>query len=148
MYRWVLIAHGAWRWVVIIAGVAAIAGALQGLRRQKPWAPTSARLGRLFGIAVDIQVLMGAVLYVVLSPLTAGGLRAPIVATSPSEVRFFAIEHISIMVLTLLAVHLSAVIIRKGRGDAARQRRAVMCYGLTLLILLSGIPWWRPWLRW
>jgi hypothetical protein len=51
------------------------------------------------------------------------------------------------MVLALLAVHVSAVIIRKGSGDTARQRRAAVCYGLTLMILLSGIPWWRPWLR-
>lgn len=147
MYFWVLAVHGAWRWVVIIAGAATIGAALHGLQHHKPWQPTAARLGRLFGIAVDVQVLIGAVLYITLSPLTAGTLSAPIVASSPSELRFFAVEHVSIMVLALLAVHVSAVIIRKGSGDTARQRRAAVCYGLTLMILLSGIPWWRPWLR-
>jgi hypothetical protein len=47
----------------------------------------------------------------------------------------------------LVAVHLSAVFIRRGVGDRQRLNRSVLCYGLTLAVLLAGVPWWRPWWR-
>lgn len=76
MYPWVLAAHGAWRWIVLLAGAAATGSALYGLWRTTPWQPTGALCGRLFVIAVDIQVLLGAALYLVFSPLTTLGLSA------------------------------------------------------------------------
>jgi hypothetical protein len=138
MYGYVLIAHGAWRWLVLAAGAAAVASALHGLARHAPWQPVAARWGRLFGIAVDIQALMGAALYFLLSPLTTGP-----AGTDP----YFGVTHAATMAGALVAVHVSARLIRRGRSDRARQRRAALFYGLTFLILLGGIPWWRPLLR-
>ena len=147
MYRWALTLHSAWRWVVILVGLAVLAAACDGLIRRKPWAPTTARLGRLFGVAVDIQVLMGAILYVSLSPLTVGGLNVPGAAPAASELRFFSIVHPLLMATTLFAVHFSEALVRRGQGDAARQRRALIFYGVTLMLVLTGVPWWRPWFR-
>src|SRR3984957_3082385 len=76
LYRWVLIAHGAWRWAVLVAGFAAVLSAAVRLEQRKPWAPVGPRLGKTFGIAVDIQTLMGASLYLILSPLTTIGVRS------------------------------------------------------------------------
>lgn len=147
MYRWVLILHSTWRWVVLLAGVAAVGSALYGLRHRMGWQPTGALCGRLFGIAVDIQVLLGAALYLVFSPLTTQGLSAAGEGTASSDLSFFSTRHGLVMMLVLIAVHVSAVVIRRGRNDSSRQRRAVVCYGLTWLLLCSAIPWWRPWLR-
>ena len=148
MYRWVLITHNAWRWVVLMAGFAAVISAATRLSRQEVWAPVGPRLGRFFGIALDIQVLMGAALYLTLSPLTTivlstTGRRLP----PGSQAHYFVSVHPAFMIVAFIAVHISAVLIRRGRSDAAHQRRAVILYGLTLLIVLVGIPWWRPWLR-
>jgi hypothetical protein len=147
LYRAVLIAHSDWRWVVLIAGFAAVSSAVMGLSRQEPWAPSGARLARLFGVALDIQVLMGAALYLVLSPLTmivaASSVRLP----PGSQAYFFVRVHPAIMIVAFIAVHVSAVLVRRGRSDAARQRRAIIFYGVTLLIVLAGVPWQRPWLR-
>jgi hypothetical protein len=148
VYRWVLIVHSAWRWIVIVAGVALLAVAIEGLMKRRPWQPAGAHLSRLFGIAIDIQVLLGAMLYLTLSPLTNGALSNAVIDVPHSDVSFFAVNHGLLMLLALVAVHLSAVLIRRARSDPARQRRAMVCYGLTLLIVLAGIPWWRPLLRW
>jgi hypothetical protein len=147
MYRWMLIFHGAWRWLVILAGIAAVANALNGLRRHASWEPLGPRLGRLFGIAVDIEVLTGAVLYLVLSPLTSGEAGELTYAAPGSEKAFFSGRHALTMLAALFAVHIASVLTRRGRGDAAHQRRAALFYGLTLLIVLSAVPWWRPLLR-
>jgi hypothetical protein len=138
MYVYVLIAHGIWRWVVLVAGAAAVGSALHGLSRRAAMQPVAGRWGRLFGVAVDIQVLMGSALYFLLSPLTTGP-----AATDP----YFGVVHAATMTGALVAVHGSAVLIRRGRTDRDRQRRSALLYGLTLLIILGGIPWWRPLLR-
>lgn len=147
MYRWLLIAHGTWRWVVILAGVAATASALHALLRRLSWQPLSALLGRLFGISVDVQVLLGAALYLVFSPITTVAMRVNGAAQVGSDIQFIGVTHALIMLGTLVAVHLSAVFIRRGAGDRQRLRRSALCYGLTLCLLLAGVPWWRPWWR-
>jgi hypothetical protein len=147
LYRWVLIAHSLWRWVVLIAGFGTLLQAVVQLIERRPWVPVGARLARFFGVAVDIQVLMGAALYLILSPLTTmmrmGAMRLP----HKSQAYFFVVLHPSIMIVGFIAVHIAAVLVRRARSDAGHQRRAIIFYGITLLILLYGIPWWRPWLR-
>jgi hypothetical protein len=147
MYRWVLIAHNLGRWVVLIAGVTALLTATTRLLSAKSWAPIGPQLGRFFSIAVDIQVLMGAALYLILSPLTTVVLSTTR-TTLPrdSEAHFFSVVHPAIMIAPFIGVHVSSVMIRRGRSDAARQRRSIILYGVTLPTFLPGMPWWRPWL--
>ena len=147
-YRWVLLAHSDWRWVVVVSGFIAVVSAAVRLAERAPWTTADARRGRFFSIALDIQVLMGAALYLLLSPLSTVVLcstGAPL--ARGSDLHFFAAIHPAIMLGAFIAVHISNIIVRRGRTDAGHQRRAVIFYGLTLLIVLGAIPWWRPWLR-
>jgi hypothetical protein len=147
MYDYLLIAHSIWRWAVILAGVGAIASAARGLVRRAPWEPTAHRFGRLFSIAVDVQFLMGASLYLVFSPMTTVALNVAEGLPEGSDLSFFGVYHGLIMTIAFLDVHLSAVLIRRAKSDAARQRRSIFLYGQTLLLILLTIPWWRPLLR-
>lgn len=147
-YRWVLLAHSEWRWAVVISGFAVVLAAATRLAAKEAWAPSGPRLGRFFSIAIDVQVLMGAALYLLLSPLSTVVLcttRMPLPRSS--DAHFFALFHPVMMLGAFVGVHLASVIVRRARSDSGRQRRAVIFYGLTLLIVLSAIPWWRPWLR-
>jgi len=147
-YRWVLAVHSDWRWVVVIAGCAAVLGAATRLAAKQPWTAHDQRRGRFFSIAVDIQILMGAALYLLLSPLSTVVLcttGAPL--PRGSDAHFFASVHPAIMLCAFVAVHIASVLVRRAHSDAAHLRRAVIFYGLTLLIIFAGIPWWRPWLR-
>jgi hypothetical protein len=147
MYRWLLVAHGIWRWAAILAGVAAVACASWAWLRRSAFSGPCAVSGRLFGIAVDIQVLLGAALYLVFSPMTTVAMSVNGAAPAGTDMAFIGSTHALAMVGVLFAVHLSAVFARRGRDDAARVRRSVLCYGLTLALLLAAVPWWRPWLR-
>jgi hypothetical protein len=147
MYQYMLIAHGWWRWIVILTGLAAIVTASLGLARGMPWSGRLQLIGRLFGMAVDVQFLMGASLYLVFSPMTTIALNVAQGLPEGSDLSFFGVYHGLIMTLAFLDVHVSAVLIRRGRSDAAKCRRAVILYGQTLLLILCTIPWWRPLLR-
>ena len=144
MYAIVLLLHGLWRWVVLLAGAATIASVALGLSRAAPWQSGAGRFARLFGIALDIQVLMGASLYLVFSPLTNEVQRVGGDVTPGSDVHFFGARHALLMTCAFLCVHVSSVLIRRTPGDAGKHRRALWLYGLALLLVLAGIPWWRP----
>jgi len=144
LYGIVLLLHGLWRWVVIAAGAAALATAALGLSRAAPWQPGAGRFARLFGIALDVQVLMGASLYLVFSPLTNEVQRVAGDVGADTEVHFFGARHALIMACAFISVHVAAVLVRRTPGDRAKHRRALLLYGCTLLLVLAGTPWWRP----
>jgi hypothetical protein len=149
LYRWVLILHSDWRWVVLLAGLYTLVNALAGLSGERPWATHGAKAARFFGIALDIQVLMGAALFLLLSPLTtvvlsSAGMRLP----RGSQAFFFVAIHPAVMFAAFIAVHISSVLVRRARNDAAHHRRALIFYGITWLAVLAAVPWGlRPWLR-
>jgi hypothetical protein len=147
MYAYTLIAHSLWRWVVIAAGIAALTSAWLGLRRGQAWELHARRFGRLFGITVDLQFLMGASLYLIFSPMTTVALNVADGLPEGSDLRFFGVYHGLIMAIVFFDVHLSAVLIRRGRTDRTRYVLSLFLYGQTLLIILCTIPWWRPLLR-
>jgi hypothetical protein len=147
MYAYVLIAHSLWRWVVIAAGLAAMATALHGLRSGESWELRARTFGRLFGIAVDVQFLMGASLYLVFSPMTTSAMSVADGLPAGSDLRFFGIYHGLIMTGVFFDVHLSSVLIRRCKSDRSHYRASLILYGQTLAIILLTIPWWRPLLR-
>jgi hypothetical protein len=144
MYRSVLIAHSLGRWLVLVAGATVVFVETSRLWSGKPWAPIGPQLGRVFRIVVDVQVMTGAALYLLLSPLTNVVLSTTMTRLpSNSDAQFFSVVHPVIMMASFIGVHVSSMMIRRGRNDASRHRRSIMFYGVVLLLVLYGIPWWR-----
>jgi hypothetical protein len=107
----------------------------------------AARLARWFGISLDVQVLMGASLFLLFSPLTNIALSAATERVSvESQLYYFAVVHPLIMLGAFIAVHITSVLVKR-RPEAMRARWALMGYGVTWLVVVAGMPWWRPWAR-
>ncbi|MCX7852855.1 MAG: hypothetical protein N2383_08730, partial [Caldilineales bacterium] len=70
MYPLFLALHNLLRWLVIIAAIIVLVRTLQGLRSRRPWTALDDRMGQLYTVSMDIQLLVGLVLFFVLSPLT------------------------------------------------------------------------------
>ena len=142
MYGLLLLIHSWLRWAVIAAGVAA---AVRGGTRE-------GTAGKWFIILLDIQLLIGLLLYFVFSPLTKAALSDFGGAMKVSQLRFFAVEHAFGMLIGLVLAHVG----RKRITRAAPERRArlaMIFYGLALLAILVSIPWpgmpaGRPLFRW
>ena len=148
MYLLLLRLHGAWRWTVIVGGAVVLLALLWGLVRQQPWAPRGALFNKLFLRVVDVQVLLGAALYLVVSPLTTIALSTSGAAPAGSDLEFFGVRHGSVMAMAFIGMHVAGgVLRRKGWSDNARYGIALACYSIVYLVMFSMVPWWRPWLR-
>ena len=151
MYTSILLIHSWLRWAVLLAGLIAIVRALT--RAGRPWTPTDDRAGSWFVITLDAQIVLGALLYFALSPITRLALEDFGAAMGTSAIRFWAVEHVFGMIVGVTLAHIGRVRIRKAATDAKRHRLAAIFFGLALLAILAAIPWpglpnARPLFRW
>jgi len=153
MYGVVLFVHSWNRWLVLASGIATLAIAIQGRAARREWTKMDQHLTRVFISSLDLQAVLGLLLYFVLSPIVPKTMTEFKAAMHVSALRFFAIEHITMMLLALIAAHLTAVLGKRAVTSRARQGRLAWGVALTLLLLLSSIPWpglaqGRPLFRW
>jgi hypothetical protein len=145
MYLPLLVLHSLLRWLVLLAGLLALVRALTGIFGPRPWTPTDDRASRLFAISLDVQVTIGLVLYGVLSPITRGAFEDLGAAMRDSTLRFWAVEHVVLMLIALVLVHVGRARTRRARHDALRHRQAAIFFGIALLLVVVAIPWpWMP----
>ena len=144
MYTFILALHNIMRWVALILVAVATIRALIGLFGNREWSETDRRIGSFSAISVDIQLLLGLILYFVVSPITKVALQDFGAAMGVTDLRFFALEHPFYMVLALIFVHLGSVLPRRVENSKGKYMRAAIFFGLTLLLLIFGIPWSRP----
>ena len=137
MYPILLAVHSLLRWVVLAAGGAAVLRALGGGRS---WSAADDRAGLWFVVAMDLQFVLGLLLYVGVSPITKVAFADFGGAMASSMLRFWAVEHLAVMLIAIALVHIGRVRIRK--ADASRRRRlALIFYGLAMVVVLASIPW-------
>ncbi|MBN1668803.1 MAG: hypothetical protein JW862_17035 [Anaerolineales bacterium] len=142
--------HNLLRWAVLIIGALAVLNAFWGWLGKRAWLERDRKLGLFFTIAIDTQLLLGAILYFVSSPW---GLKAileqgmgPVM--QQDTYRFFAIEHGTFMLLAVILVHLGSALSKKASSDQAKFKRAALYFTVTFAIILLGTPWFRPLVPW
>src|SRR5262245_8515236 len=141
MYSAFLLIHSLLRWVVILAGLLAIGRAISGMTGRRPWTPADNSSVKFFGIAFDLQVVIGLLLYVWLSPFIrdAWGDMAATMRNAP--LRFFAVEHLFGMLIAVVLVQVGRAKIRKATDPARKHKLTAIFFGIAMVVILLSIPW-------
>jgi hypothetical protein len=140
MFDLILLLHSWLRWPALIAGIVATAAAFSSrpLGAEKTAAD---RWGAIFVGLLDLQMLLGLLLYFALSPTTAA-IRADFGAAMRDPVaRFWAVEHITLMFAAVVVGHVGRVLARKARTPGSRRSRMIACYAIATLAIIAAIPW-------
>lgn len=141
MYPFLLTLHSWLRWIVVLVAALALARAWLGWLGKQGWTPADDRLGMFLTIALDMQVLVGLLLYAFLSPLTASAFQDLGAAMSNGAVRYWAVEHVGLMLVAVVLAHVGRALSKRA-GDAVRRHRlAALFYTLAVLAVLAAIPW-------
>jgi hypothetical protein len=153
MYTTVLMLHSWLRWVVLLTRLLAVLRGLSGWNGARPWTPSDARAGSWFAAAIDLQLVLGLILYFALSPITLAALQDFGGAMGSSGLRFWAVEHVFGMLVAIALAHIGRARIKKTVDERRRHRVGAIFFGLALLAILASIPWpgmpnARPLLRW
>jgi hypothetical protein len=140
MYTAFLYLHSIVRWLVVATGFFAVFQAQRGSSRSSGWVDSDARPGLFFVIAVDLQFTIGLVMYLFVSPITRSAMQNFGAAMHERTMRFFAVEHVTLAVLALIAVHVTRVRARK--ADASKRNRLLLVgFVFALILVLAATPW-------
>jgi hypothetical protein len=147
LYSVLLVLHNIVRWLVVIFLIVALARSYLGWLGRRDWSGTDRRTVLFAGMAIDIQFLLGLILYIFASPITRQAFQDFGAAMSNPLLRFFAVEHLVSMILAIILVHIGTGIGRRANTDVAKHRGVAILYSLALVIILLAIPWDRPLIR-
>ncbi len=141
-----LATHNILRWIVLIAAVLSVLVALTGLIGGRRFQPLGRKVSAIFTGLMDLQFLFGLGLYF-MSPVVKGAMANMKAAMKDKEMRFFAVEHITIMILALAFVHIGTAVAKKAINDKTAYKKLLIWHALALIAMLAGMPWFRPMFR-
>lgn len=152
MYEKALIVHSALRWFALAAVLYAFLCSVRGAMRARQFSARDRTASLVATIAVDVQLLLGLLMYFLWSPQVKSAMQDMGAAMKNPELRYWAVEHGTMMILAVALVHVGKVLARKAKSDAARHRRTALFFGLALALMVFGAPWPnskvpRPWFR-
>ena len=143
MYTITLGIHNLVRWLVLAVGAYTVFRAWSGWSGRKPWTDGDTGAVRLFVNALSLQFIIGIVLYAI-SPLIRTGLADMSTAMSTPSIRYFVVEHVTIMIAAVAVAHIGAARVRKAASDSARFQTATIWMGIAFAAAAGFTPWGRP----
>lgn len=136
----VLFLHSYLRWIVLGLLVVVLVRSYSGWRKALAWSPSDETRHKVLVGALDLQVLLGLLLYLVLSPITRAFFASPGPSMKVSEIRFFSVEHVTLILVAVVVAHVGRARSRKREG-AARHKGVFITSLVALLLILAAIPW-------
>jgi len=143
MYTGFLHLHNTLRWLILLSLVITLVKYASGWLGNQPWKKTDNILGIVFTSLMDLQLLTGLVLYFFLSPVTKLAMADFGAAMKDSGIRFYAVEHFSMMLIAVVLVHIGRAKSKKAKTDLAKFKTVTIFFLLALVIILAAIPWSR-----
>ena len=141
LYTLTLAAHNITRWVVLVLAIYALYRVFAGLFGKKEWSDADRKALSFYAISMDVQLLLGLLLYFVLGSwfnmMTSGMGNV----MSNSSLRFFAVEHFSVMLIAVILAHVATIMAKRGSTDRAKFRNGAIFLTLSVLAVLVAIPW-------
>lgn len=116
-------AHSGWRYLVLLMLVLTLAKVLIGMFGKSSWGSLDELLNRFTPIVLDIQFLLGLVLWVLRQRWTDGA----------------SWEHPVTMIIAVALAHVTSSRVKKAPTDAAKFQAASVGYLITTLVVALGV---------
>jgi hypothetical protein len=152
MYELTLTVHNLLRLAVLVFLALAFLRSFQGMLGGRPWTSGDRQSALLATIALDLQLVLGLVLHLAMSPVTQSAFSNFGAAMKDPELRQWAVEHPTLMLVAIVVAHVGAALRKRCETDALRHRWTAITLGAALVLVLVGMPWpggegARPFLR-
>lgn len=141
IYGTLLLIHSILRWVVLIAGIAAVVRALIALSKGQDYETSHRATATVFVSSLHLNLLLGIALYVAFSPTTGAAFADIASAMKSSALRFYLIEHPFGMLVGTIIATIGSSKVRRTVAARAKHRLSAIFFGVGLLLVLASIPW-------
>lgn len=139
MYNFLLHFHSGLRWLVLLVAIVVVLKSLVGLFGGTKYSKFDGIIAPAYVGLMDLQLLIGLILYFFLSPFTSDFSFN----MSDDVIRFWAVEHLALMLFAVIAAHVGRSISKKTDDAQVKYRFQSIFFGMSLILMLMGIPWER-----
>lgn len=134
----ILIIHSLLRWLIVLFGLLAVIRALKGVTGKSPFTPADNKAGLFYMIFLDIQLLVGLVLYFVSSKVIEAAMGVGMGGIMKnSELRFWAVEHVTMAIIAIALAHVGRSKVKKAVTDAEKHKKGLVFYGLSFIVIIA-----------
>lgn len=141
MHIFLLYTHSWLRWIVLLLIIVVVFKSLGGLFGGGTYKKLDNILAASFVGTMHLQLLIGLILYFATSALVAEAHSNMGAAMKEPDLRFWAVEHITLMVLAVIFAQVGRSISKKSEDDVVKFRFQSIFFGASFLMVLLGIPW-------
>jgi len=139
MNHTLLILHSLLRWAILILAIIIIVKSLLGWLGKSKYNKADNMLSLFLMICADIQLLIGLTQYFFGDFMN--GIRSSQNIMGDKISRFWAVEHISGMIVGIALIHVGRILAKKASTDTLKFKRQFIWFLLALLIIAATIPW-------
>ena len=143
MYTGLLHLHNTLRWLILLVALATLLKYFMGWFSQQEWKKSDNILGIIFTSIMDLQLLVGLILYFFISPITKTAFQDFGAAMKNADLRFYLVEHFLMMLIAVALIHIGRSKSKKASGSRRKFGIALIFFGIAYIIILAAIPWGR-----
>jgi len=140
MYTGLLHTHSLVRWIMLILLILTVLRSYNGWKSKRTFTPSDKKLVLFTLIFSHVQLLIGFLLYMV-SPTVKSAMNDMGAAMKDKMLRFYAVEHIIIMIIAILLITIGNAMAKRTTNDSDRFKKIFIYFFIGLLLILVSIPW-------
>lgn len=152
LYHITLYLHSWNRWIILIAGLLTILFAIAGMVNKKEYTKRDRLTSLVFISSLHFQLLIGLLLYFVLSPVTLHALSDFGAAMKDGAIRYWAVEHSLVNLIAIFIAQTGSILIKRKQTSRAKFKSTLVWNIIAMVLILAMIPMGmmgveRPWFR-
>ena len=140
MYSFLLATHSLIRWLVLTSLLYSVIIAYRGWLFKKTYTRADGVIRSVTTTIAHIQLVIGVWLYCI-SPVVSYFLHNFNTAVREREIRFFGMEHITMMIIAITVLTIGSVKAKRKPNDEQKFKTMAVWFTVALVIILSSIPW-------
>lgn len=133
--------HNLLFWLILIAGIIAYYRSVLGTFGNLRWSGVDNTSGNVLFHTINFQFIIGLVLYIFLSPHTHEAFSNFGDAMGNTTLRFWAVEHIVMMIAALAVFHIGTAKVKRADTDRSKFKARFIYYTITFILIILAIPW-------
>jgi len=140
MFPIVLILHSLTRWFVLLTLVISLFYSFKGWYNHEPFKKNDNHLRFITVSFAHTQLVLGLWLYFT-SPLVRYFLENFKESIHVTQLRFFGMEHITMMLLAVMCITMGSSISRRKKNDREKFKAIALWYSIGFILIFTSIPW-------
>jgi hypothetical protein len=141
MYFGFLHTHNLLRYIILILFVINLINIWKGFLKKEEWKEENDKIIKYLSISVDVQLIIGLILYFFLSTIVQSAFNDFGSAMKDSLFRFFTVEHTFAMLISIVLIHVGKAKVNGIKDREKKFKTAVIFFTSAFVIMIAAIPW-------